>query len=394
VLIALAVVSLLGADAEGPSRHPHDPVIARVDLVNDDGPGMCPSVALSHNGDLIATWTDHGDIEAGGTAYFARSTDGGATWAPPYLTVKNDKASVGTSPALYRLPKVDGSPGRLLCTHFEADWVIPGNAASRKFDVYYTISEDDGRTFGERRRLNDPEGRNDFPQGHMVQAQSGDLLWVWGRWNPDPVNGFKRSTDGGLTWGATEKAWQDPPPGQEKKLVFNETGVAVCPDGTIIAVARTDVLVDKKFWQVESRDNGHTWSPPHQLELAGGSPAMYCTPSGQVWLAYRDAGLGPGVALAVSDNSGDTWRFLYHLKEPKEEHDKLYGHIRYTDEDRLKPWRPAEGVAGYPWFQRLSDTEVYVVFHVHNRAELPQKFPEGADPFYIAGNVLRHGESP
>ena len=69
----------------------------------------------------------------------------------------------------------------------------------------------------------------------------------------------------------------------------------------------------------------------------GGSPALYCTPTGQLWLAYRDGGLGPGIGLAVSDDNGETWRFVYHLKEPKGNHERLYGHIRYTDEDRKQP---------------------------------------------------------
>jgi len=185
------------------------------------------------------------------------------------------------------------------------------------------------------------------------------------------------------------RAWQDPPPSQEKRLVFNETATAVCRDGTIVAVARQDVLVDKKLWLIKSQDNGSTWTVPRPIPLAGGSPAMYCTPAGQLWLTYRDAGVGPGVALAVSDDKGETWRHLYHLKEPKGEHEKLYGKMRYTPDDRLKRWRPAEGIAGYPAFQKLSDTDVYVVFHVHNRAELLARFPEGADPFYIAGNLLR-----
>lgn len=49
----------------------------------------------------------------------------------------------------------------------------------------------------------------------------------------------------------------------------------------------------------------------------------------------------------------------------------------------------AEGMVGYPCFAKLSDTEVYVVYHAHNRSELPQRFPKGASPFYVVGNLLK-----
>jgi hypothetical protein len=211
----------------------------------------------------------------------------------------------------------------------------------------------------------------------------------WGHWGKEPLNGFRRSTDGGLTWQPVERAWQDPPPGQDKPLAFNETAVAQCGDGSIISVARVDALRDKKFWMIRSRDNGHTWTPPRTIDVAGGSPALYCTPGGQLWLAYRDGGLGPGLGLSVSDDHGKTWRFLTHLEDAKGEHQRLYGDVRYTDEDRTQLWRPHEGLVGYPCFQRLNNKEVYVVFHAHNKGELPDKYPAGADPFYIIGNLLR-----
>ena len=237
--------------------------------------------------------------------------------------------------------------------------------------------------------LSDPVKRNDFSQGNIVELPNGDLLWPWGSWGSEPLNGFRRSVDAGNNWSPVERAWQDPPPGFDKPVSFNETAAAVCTDGTIIAIARVDGLPgnDKRFWQIKSFDNGKTWTVPGQIEISGGSPAMYCTPKGQLWLAYRDGGLGPGLGFAVSDDNGNNWRFLFHLKDPKGEHERLYGQIRYTDEDRRKPWRPKEGIVGYPCFTKISDKEVYVVFHAHNNTEMAKLFPD--IPFYIAGNLLR-----
>lgn len=401
VILTLIVCFFAGCNAvekKTNNLQSNDPFIKRADIVSD-GPGLTPIVLRAANGDLIVNWdTGRGDVMPGGTIQFSRSSDLGKTWSKPYMTMKSDNPLIGFSASLYKLPDSNWTSGRMLLYTVEAVWQeapdqSKPNWASlvggRKFDSYYSFSVDDGYTFSERKLLSDAVNRSDFAQGNIVELSNGDLIWPWGYWGSEPLNGFRRSTDGGLNWEPVVRAWQDPPPGHDKPLAFNETAAAVCKDGTIVAIARVDGAPDndKRFWQIKSHDNGKTWTKPRQIEIIGGSPAMYCTPKGQLWLAYRDGGFGPGLGLAVSDNNGESWRFLYHLKDPKGEHEKLYGQIRYTDEDRKKPWRPAEGMVGYPCFAKLSDTEVYVVFHAHNRAEMSKLFPE--TPFYIAGNLLR-----
>jgi hypothetical protein len=372
-----------------------DPIIERADVVG--WPGLCPSTLLyTDAGELIVGWeAGKGDAQPGGAIHFAKSLDLGKTWTSPFLIIKSDNPLMGIGASLYRVP---GDPKRMLLCTLEVLWQdVPDQSkpnwaslvGGRKFDTYYSFTTDQGQSSSEQKRLSDPVERKDFPQGPILTLPNGDLLWPWGNWGDSPLNGFRRSTNGGLTWEPVIRAWQDPPPGHDRPLAFNETAAAVCKDGTIVAVARVDGAPgnDKRFWQIKSHDNGLTWTPPRQIEIAGGSPALYCTPQGQLWLAYRDGGYGPGLGLAVSDDNGASWRFLYHLKEPKGEHERLYGHIRYTDDDRKKPWRPAEGMVGYPCFTKISDTQVYVVYHAHNRGELIKQSPDV--PFYIAGNLLR-----
>jgi hypothetical protein len=388
-LLAGGAVSL---GAEEPAPRPYDPVVARADVVYSDPTieSLTPSVVRAGNGDLIVTMCTRGDgMPSRSVAVnFVRSRDGGKSWSQPYMTSQADKPLTGLGESLHQLPG-----GRLLRYSLELVW--PGEpdasrpdyltlAGGRKFDSYFAISADNGHTFPERRRLSDPVLRDDFAQGNIAQLANGELIWSWGSWGDKPLNGFKRSTDGGRTWGPTERAFQDPPPGFATPLAFSETAVAVCKDGSVVAIARVDGCPpdnDKRFWLIRSRDSGKTWSVPRQIPIMGGSPALYCAPTGQLWLAYRDGGLGPGIGLAASDDRGRTWRFLYHLREPRGNHERLYGHIRYTDEDRKQPWRPAEGQVGYPCFARLSDREVYVVFHASS-------YPS-ALTCYIAGNLLQ-----
>jgi hypothetical protein len=395
-LVVLSALSCLPAGRATIANKPktEDPVIERADIVYDGGPALTPSLLFAANGDLIAHWATRGDGMPGQATQFARSSDCGKTWTKPYRTIKYDKPLTGSATSLYNLPDSNRTPGRMLCYTLELVW--PGEpdqskpnylelAAGRKFDSYYSFSTDDGRTFSERRLLSDPMRRDDFAQGGIAKLPNGDLIWPWGHWRSQPLNGFRRSTDNGLSWSPVVRAWQDPPPGHDKPLAFNETAVAVCKEGSVVAIARVDTLRDKKFWQIRSGDNGQTWTKPRQIEIAGGSPAVYCTPKGQLWLAYRDAGVGPGLGLAVSDDNGGTWRFLYHLKDPTGELEKRFGHIRYTDNDRKQEWRPVEGIVGYPCFARLSDSRVYVVFHSQM---MHRRLPAG-EQVYIVGNLLR-----
>jgi hypothetical protein len=325
---------------------------------------------------------------------FARSVNGGRTWSPPYAAIRSDKPLTGATTSLYNVPD-----GRILCYTLEIVWPgEPGEpsmdakyltlAAARKFDSYYCFTSDDGRTFSKRKLLSDPVKRNDFAQGNPVVLPNGDLLWPWGHWDGKPLNGFRRSSDGGITWDPVVRAWQDPPPGHNEPLAFNETAVVNCRDGALLAIARVDTVLDKKFWQIKSSDNGKTWTVPRKIEIAGGSPALYCTSQGQLWLAYRDADVGPGLGLAVSDDVGDHWRFLYHLRDPTGEHEKRFGKVRYTDEDRKQQWRPGEGLIAYPCFARISDSRVYVAFHMQ-----AYNLPAAGGGMCIAGNLLRIPEA-
>ncbi len=365
----------------------------RADIIYDAEPGLTPNILRASNNDLIVHWATRGDGMPGQAIKFARSSDSGKTWSKPYMTIQSDKPLTGTATSFYNLPDGKRISKRILCYTLELVW--PGEpdetkpnylelASGRKFDSYYSFTTDDGRTFSEKKQLSDPVKRNDFAQGNIVKLPNGDLLWPWGYWDSPPLHGFKRSRDKGVTWSSTVRAWQDPPPGYGTPLAFNETAVAVCKNGTIVAVARVDTVLDKKFWQIKSSDNGKTWTAPRKIEIAGGSPAMYCTPKGQLWLAYRDAGVGPGLGLAVSDDNGEHWRYLYHLKDPKGKIEEHFGNTLYTDEDRKQQWRPAEGIVGYPCFARISDSDVYVVFHAQ-AWDLP-KIGAGV---YIAGNLLK-----
>jgi hypothetical protein len=356
-----------------------EPKVIRADVVYDYGPALVPWIVRAKNGNWIVSFHDKNDQIPGAVTHLVRSENQGRTWSKPFLSIKGQNPPCELNVILQNLPD-----GNIACGILEVEWK---DSTRQYYDFYYSISTDNGTTFNERQRLNDPNERKDFAQGKFIQLPNGDLLWPWGRWDPKPFAGFRRSIDGGKTWQPVQIAWQDPPDGEDKKLIFNETAIVVCRDNSLLAIARSDIKPDKKFWQIRSMDHGKTWTKPQKLEVAGGSPALYCASDGTLLLAYRDGGIGPGTALALSNDNGQNWKFLFHLKAPEGEHERLYSGIRWTREDLKRAWRPSEGISGYPCFLPVSSTRVYVVFHAYNR-KLIDKFGADVDLYYIAGNLI------
>ena len=380
----LVVFVITGCKAE--SSQPEEFVklnIIRADIVSDTLPGLVPWIAKAENGDWIVCSFDKNDMITGASTNFVRSSDQGRTWSKPYLSMKSHLPKSQLLGMIQSLPD-----GRLAAGITDVELADNGQ---RYYHFFYAVSTNNGLTFDERQRLNDPNSPNDFAQGSFVKLPNGDLFWPWGRWSPDPYNGFRRSVDAGKTWQPAIKAWQDPPNGEKECLIFNETAVVVCKDKSLVAIARTDKKPEKKFWQIKSSNNGKTWTMPIQLELAGGSPALYCMPNGLLLFAFRDAGNAPGIAIAASKDNGDSWKLICHLKDPTGEFEKLYSNVKWSEDDLKKAWRPAEGMAGYPCFLPVSENQVYVVFHLYNK-KLLERFGSEADPFYIAGNLIQISE--
>jgi len=367
-----------------------DPTITRADIVYQGGPATVASVGRTPSGALLVAYNTRGDLLPRAEVRFVRSNDGGLHWRSQRFRIVTGRDDMGVNITATSLWTVPGT-NKMVMFPLLATWAKPVNETSfgtRKLSAHVWRSDDDGRTFSPLTTEGRASTEAGFFQGNVVDLGDGVALAPWGNWGGSPRHGFRRSEDGGESWGPFLHSWQDPPPGQEKALAFNETAVALCPNGAIVAIARVDTLVDKRFWLITSNDRAATFSAPKQIEPAGGSPALLCRPNGQLWLAYRDAGLGPGVGLSVSDDQGETWRFVTHLREPTGEHERIFGSVRYTDEDRAERWRPHEGIAGYPFFQPLDDARVYVVFHARRVALVLRSLVTGADPFFLAGNVL------
>ncbi|MBE0648637.1 MAG: exo-alpha-sialidase [Bacteroidales bacterium] len=204
-----------------------------------------PTIAVS--GSFVnVLW--HGGVLYDFMLYYTRSTDGGTTWDPvTQLTNWPDAHTIYPSMA------VSGS-----VVHVPWQDNRDGNGGN---EIYYKRSADEGITWGDDVRLSNDPNYSGLPS---VAAAGSDVHIVWED-DRDGPNGegsvyYKRSTDGGITWG------DDTP-------LTNSSADAWDPS---VAVSDSEVHVVYYDWAwneifyIHSTDGGATWQSAQQLTNATG----------------------------------------------------------------------------------------------------------------------------
>ncbi|MEA2596044.1 MAG: sialidase [Thermomicrobiales bacterium] len=184
---------------------------------------------------------------------------------------------------------------------------------------------------------------------------------VYGASNP------QRLTDGRLMWAASgtlgrDRDWQfgvsftdaegngfTPPvviaggPG----LGFPEGDVVRLDDGRLLAVVREQLVGDSVY--AHSVDEGQTWSALRPTGFKGANIKLHRLHSGAILCAYRDEDLSRrGVSCSVSEDGGETWRFIGQLYVAPPEAQHVPGHL-----------------CGYPDFIETGDRELLGVLHTY-----------------------------
>lgn len=291
-----------------------------------------------------------------GTLSVTNSDDGGKSWsdlvhvAPRFEDVRNPAYGVnaeGHLVAAYwhaRLHRYDLDPeGRGLQYAFGFDESDPSrNDIPALFTV---VSKDRGLTWSEPQPYKSQILTMCSPYGRMISAPDGTLLMsVYGVLR-EPVEGVNhaviivRSKDGGRTWG------------DETLLAkgYNETSIALLPDGRLIAIARKD----ERYAHVAtsfSDDMGRTWTVPKQVTRDGEHPGdLTVLASGKLLLTFGRRIRPFGCGALISEDNGATWK---------------------TDEEVLLA---GDGIndhdVGYPSTVQLADGSIVTVIYYGSGSE-------------------------
>ncbi|HZT33172.1 MAG TPA: sialidase family protein [Bryobacteraceae bacterium] len=293
----LAGAGLAGAQVwlEQPAR--------RVTVV--EGGGYFPVAIRLRSGEILAVLRGGAPhIGVKGRLEVVTSRDGGATWSAPQTVV--DGPDDDRNPAFGQLSDGTIVLGYAIARGYDATGLRFTGDTRRDhiFDgVYVTRSGDGGRTWSKPERSPATfalaEKGAISPYGKIVQLADGTAVMAVyyefydGRGNQSYIF---RSKDGG-------KTWDDP------TLLgggYNETGIAVLADGTMLAALRTEKggRLDVR----RSTDQGRTWSEPVQVTDDREHPAdLIPLKDGRVLLTYGERNRPYGARVMLSRDGGRTW---------------------------------------------------------------------------------------
>ena len=276
-------------------------------------------VAADGAGVLHAVWADNrpsSESDADLDIFYARSTDGGATWSAN-VRLNNDAGSATQKePALV----VSGS-GSTVCVAWRDGRNTPDTlGAQDDWDIYFVRSTDGGLTWGPNVRVDDGSPGTGQMQPALALDAGGTLYAAWrdtrGAAEGDPADiRLAVSTDGGLHWSASAKVGMEPlTPQQQSQPALVAFGASPARLTVLWGDGGTETY-SSRIVGVSSSNGGATWSAPIALDEGGGygfrtGPALGLSASGAVlavWTRYRTGYSDPDVLMARSFDGGQHW---------------------------------------------------------------------------------------
>jgi len=152
-----------------------------VRLTYEPANSFMASIAVSGS-DIHVVWTEYRD--GNGEIYYKKSSDGGDNWGQD-TRLTNDIALSNRS---------------CVATYGSVVQVVWSDFRDGDYEIYYKRSEDGGTTWSADTRLTNSYGDSFYPSV-AVSGSVVHVLWYDNRDGNQEVY-YKRSEDGGITWGA------------------------------------------------------------------------------------------------------------------------------------------------------------------------------------------------
>ncbi len=260
---------------------------ADIRLTNFIAPSEYPTVSVSDSV-VHVVWRDnrHGNMEL----YYKRSIDAGVTWSADIRLTNN--SAVQWYPSLFS-SKLDvcivwqdardlndeiyckrsadggvtwGADTRLTNNTFDSQYPSIAISSSEVHvvwfenrdgnqEIYYKKSTDGGINWGADTRLTNNAGDSWYPT-LSVNGSVVHVVWYDSRDGNDEIY-YKRSTDGGLNWGPDVRLTNN---------TFNSFGPSISVSGSIVHIVWVDWLDgNREIYYKNSIDGGVTWGSNTRL---------------------------------------------------------------------------------------------------------------------------------
>ncbi len=348
---------------------------ARTAPINERSASATSVVGLT-DGTVLATCRLGTDREGadGHTAVFA-SVDAGTTWELRFLGLA-ERIWDGWPGETRGWYVAELEPGVLTASVLwtdrsdpEAPWVDPLTQGLLDMRVYQLVSNDGGRTWPVRRRIDLAPHAGASSTGPVLRLSAGTLAQPFEHWKArhDPSPGrpaawLRLSTDDGRTWPSDVLVAHHP----DDALYYWDQRLETHPvDRRLVNMFWTHDVGAARDVEVHvawGTPDGRTWTVP----TGTGLPGQHCQPislGGDRLLAvYSHRHDPPGIRAALSDDFGRTWDRATEIvvwssaagDEPGA------GRPRSQDEywNDMGAWQ-----FGHPRGARLADGAVLVVFY-------------------------------
>jgi BNR repeat-containing family member len=216
-----------------------------IKLTSIAGSSIVPAIAVDFSGNLHVVWVD--DTSGNREIYYKKSTDGGAIWTGRKRLTWNSGESY--KPVI----AADSSGGIHVLWHDST----PGND-----EIYYKKSPDGGTTWTSSQRLTWTSGDSLFPD--IGVGSPSNIYAVWHDYTPgDPDIHFKKSTDGGGTWTASQNLTRN-------STVSGYPAIGVESLDNLHVVWHDSPPSNIEVYYKKSTDGGVTWTPSQNLSLNAG----------------------------------------------------------------------------------------------------------------------------
>lgn len=261
-----------------------------------------PKIAADGGSGVFVSWTRKGARPYTGDVRFARSTDGGRTFAPP-VTVNDDGLPTG-----HRFDALSVGPsGEVLLVWVDKRDLEQAKAAGHAYDgaaLYSAVSRDGGRTFEKNAKLED--NACECCRLAVARDGSGRAVVLWRDLLPGGVRDHSLAVLDGTP--------------RPSRATFDGWKVNACPHhGPSLAIGGDGAYHLAWFtaegknggglFYARSADGGATYGEPRRVAPASGASHPYVLASaGGVDLVWKESrGDGSVVRAARSSDGGRTF---------------------------------------------------------------------------------------
>ena len=251
-------------------------------LTNSTGSIQLPSVSAADN-IVHVVWNDNRDGNP--EIYYKRSTNNGINWESD-VRLTNDPAVSSEA--------VISAEGQLVN-------VIWRDTRDGSHEIFYKRSTDGGATWSTDTMLTNHSAGLAASISMSVSGLNVHLAWSDTRDNNDYEIYYKRSTNGGISWGADTRLTNELRISESPAITLNSSEIH------ITWVDLRDSNINTEIYYKRSTDNGNSWSSDTRLTVYANAMNPSILLSGPiVHLAWHNSS-GSEINYRRSLNSGVTW---------------------------------------------------------------------------------------